>query len=70
METLRVEMREGRSDGVRKGKKGHLGATDVSPLALLPPCNPIFTFSLFPVLSFSFFPLFLFPFLLLVFSQL
>lgn len=42
METLRVEFGEGRSDGVGKEKRGHCGATDLSPTALQPPCNPIF----------------------------
>lgn len=54
METLRVEIEEGRSDGVGEEKRGHCGATDLSPTALQPPCNPIFLhflFSLFPVLS-------------------
>ena len=42
METLRVRLEEGRSDGVGKGKKGHCRATDLLPAALLAPCNPIF----------------------------
>lgn len=68
METLRVELAEGGSGGGGKEKKGHCRATDLSPAALMAPCNHPFAISILLAAPLSSSSVFFLLFCLIFFS--